>query len=123
MAARRTVGPPAEAAIANVLRGVIDPELGDNIVDLGMVQRIDIDVDHSVAITVALTTAGCPLRAQLMKDVKIRVGTLPGVSAVRVHFGEMTTEQKRNVMSRARRDHAIVGGPRGYLDMDGRLRA
>ena len=103
MAARRTVGPPAEAAIANVLRGVIDPELGDNIVDLGMVQRIDIDVDHSVAITVALTTAGCPLRAQLMKDVKIRVGTLPGVSAVRVHFGEMTTEQKRNVMSRARR--------------------
>ena len=103
MAARRTVGPPAEAAIANVLRGVIDPELGDNIVDLGMVQRIDIDVDHSVAITVALTTAGCPLRAQLMKDVKIRVGTLPGVAAVRVHFGEMTTEQKRNVMSRARR--------------------
>ena len=103
MAARRTVGPPAEAAIDNVLRGVIDPELGDNIVDLGMVQRIDIDVDHSVAITVALTTGGCPLRAQLMKDVKIRVGTLPGVSAVRVHFGEMTTEQKRNVMSRARR--------------------
>ncbi len=100
---------PAEEAIANALRGVIDPELGDNIVDLGMVQRIEIDVDNRVAITLALTTAGCPLRAQLMNDVKTRVGTLPGVIAVQVHFGEMTTDQKRNVMSRARwkaRDHA-----------------
>jgi ATP-binding protein involved in chromosome partitioning len=93
---------PAEEAIRNVLRGVIDPELGDNIVDLGMLQRIDIDAANKVAITVALTTAGCPLRAQLMNDVKNRVGTLPGVQAVRVHFGEMTSEQKRNVMSRAR---------------------
>ena len=98
----RTVDPPAEEAIGNALRGVIDPELGDNIFDLGMVQRIDIDVENKVAITLALTTACCPLRAQLMNDIKTRVGTLPGVAAVRVHFGEMTTEQKRSVMSRAR---------------------
>ena len=97
-----TVEAPAEEAIRNALRGVIDPELGDNVVDLGMVQRIDIDTENNVAITVALTTAGCPLRAQLMNDVKTRVGTLPGVKAVRVHFGEMTSEQKRDVMSRAR---------------------
>ena len=97
-----TVQAPVEEAIRNALRGVIDPELGDNVVDLGMVQRIDIDTANTVAITVALTTAGCPLRAQLMNDVKTRVGTLPGVKAVRVHFGEMTAEQKRNVMSRAR---------------------
>lgn len=97
-----TVEAPAEEAIRNALRGVIDPELGDNVVDLGMVQRIDIDTENNVAITVVLTTAGCPLRAQLMNDVKIRVGTLPGVKAVRVHFGEMTSEQKRDVMSRAR---------------------
>jgi ATP-binding protein involved in chromosome partitioning len=97
-----TLEAPAEEAIRNALRGVIDPELGDNIVDLGMLQRIDIDSANKVAITVALTTAGCPLRAQLMNDVKTRVGTLPGVQAVRVHFGEMTSEQKRDVMSRAR---------------------
>ncbi len=102
MAMTLTVAPPAEEAIRNALRGVIDPELGDNIVDLGMLQRIDIDDAHKVAITVALTTAGCPLRAQLLKDIKTRIGTLPGVEAVRVHFGEMTTEQKRSVMSRAR---------------------
>ena len=97
-----TLEAPAEEAIRNALRGVIDPELGDDVVDLGMGQRIDIDTENNVAITVALTTAGCPLRAQLMNDVKTRVGTLPCVKAVRVHFGEMTSEQKRDVMSRAR---------------------
>ena len=84
------------------LMGVIDPELGDNVVDLGMVRRIEIGGDGAVDVTVALTTAGCPLRAQLMKDVKLRVGSLPGVSDVRVHFGEMTDEQKKSLMARAR---------------------
>ena len=50
----------------------------------------------------ALTTAGCPLRAQLMKDVKSRVGSVPGVDSVEVHFGEMTADQKRSLMERAR---------------------
>ena len=101
----------AEEAVRNVLLGVIDPELGDNIVDLGMVQRIEIDPrGGDVDVTIALTTAGCPLRAQIMKDIKLRVGSLPGVAEVRVHFGEMTTEQKKNVMARARfkaRDNAL----------------
>ena len=101
----------AEEAVRNVLLGVIDPELGDNIVDLGMVQRIEIDPQGGdVDVTIALTTAGCPLRAQIMKDIKGRVAGLPGVAEVRVHFGEMTTEQKKNVMARARfkaRDKAL----------------
>ena len=103
--------PIATEAVRNVLLGVIDPELGDNIVDLGMLQRIEIDPRSSeVDVTIALTTAGCPLRAQIMKDIKVRVAGLPGVAEVRVHFGEMTTEQKKNVMARARfkaRDNAL----------------
>ena len=93
----------AEEAVRNVLLGVIDPELGDNVVDLGMVQRIEIDSRTSdVDVTIALTTSGCPMRAQLMKDVKLRVASLPGVAEVRVHFGEMTVEQKRSLMAQAR---------------------
>jgi ATP-binding protein involved in chromosome partitioning len=94
--------PPEDELIRNVLRNVIDPELGDNVVDLGMVRRIDTGPDGEVDVTIALTTAGCPLRAQLMKDVRSRVGSLPGVTAVRVHFGEMTPEQKKSLMSQAR---------------------
>jgi ATP-binding protein involved in chromosome partitioning len=103
--------PVAEEAVRNVLLGVIDPELGDNIVDLGMVQVIEIGPQNGdVNVTIALTTAGCPLRAQIMKDIKLRVASLPGVPAAPVHFGEMSAEQKKNVMARARwkaRDNAL----------------
>jgi ATP-binding protein involved in chromosome partitioning len=104
--------PVTEEAVRNVLLGVIDPELGDNIVDLGMVQVIEISPQNGdVDVTIALTTAGCPLRAQIMEDIKRRVASLPGVAEVRVHFGEMTAEQKKGLMARARwkaRDNAVV---------------
>ena len=81
---------PSEEAVRTALEAVIDPELGDNVVDLGMVRRVEVGADGVVDVTIALTTAGCPLRAQLMTDVKLRAGALPGVTEVRVHFGEMT---------------------------------
>ncbi len=99
-----------EVAIMNALRGVIDPELGDNVVDLGMVKRLERSSDRTVHITIALTTAGCPLRAQLMRDAKARVGSLPGIDMVKIHFGEMTAGERSDVMSRARwkaRDNAL----------------
>jgi ATP-binding protein involved in chromosome partitioning len=92
---------PTETAVRTALLGVIDPELGDNVVDLGMVQRIEL-LGSTADVTIALTTAGCPLRAQLQKDVKDRVATVPGVSEVKVHFGEMTADAKRSLMERAR---------------------
>jgi len=91
-----------EVAIMNALRGVIDPELGDNVVDLGMVKRLERSADRVIHITIALTTAGCPLRAQLMRDAKARVASLPDIDIVKIHFGEMTADERRNVMSRAR---------------------
>ena len=83
--------------------GVIDPELGDNVVDLGMYQGADID-PHTGAVTVhiALTTAACPLRAQINRDVTNRVGTLPGAGPVKVKTTEMDREQKAALMARAR---------------------
>ena len=97
-------------AIMNALRGVIDPELGDNVVDLGMVKRLERSADRTMHITIALTTAGCPLRAQLMRDAKARVASLPDIEAVKIHFGEMTADERSNVMARARwkaRDNAL----------------
>jgi ATP-binding protein involved in chromosome partitioning len=96
------VSAPPLDAVRGALLGVIDPELGDNVIDLGMVHAVDIDDDGHVAVTLSLTTAGCPLRAQLMKDVKARVSSVPGVTGVDVHFGEMTADQKRSLMERAR---------------------
>ena len=106
-------GAVTETDVLGALAGVIDPELGDSVVDLGMVRSIAIN-DGVVTVTVALTTAGCPLRAQFMKDVRDRVGALPGVTKVNVKFGEMTAEQKRSLMDRARR----TAQERSTLSMD-----
>ncbi len=92
---------PTEA-VTNALRGVIDPELGDNVVDLGMVKGFDWIEDGWLEVRLSLTTAGCPLRSQLQDDVKRRVGSVQGVDQVKVTFGEMTAEQKKQLMARAR---------------------
>jgi ATP-binding protein involved in chromosome partitioning len=88
-----TMTEPTEEAVRHALLGVIDPELGDNVVDLGMVR--DIAIDGGVAtVTIALTVAGCPLQKQLRADVEGRVGAVPGVTAVVVRMGEMVPEER-----------------------------
>lgn len=84
------------------LRGVIDPELGSDVVDLGMVRAATVGADGTAVVTIALTTAGCPLRAQLQRDIRARVGSLPGVRGVELDWAEMTPEEKRVAMERAR---------------------
>jgi ATP-binding protein involved in chromosome partitioning len=81
---------------------VIDPELGSDIVELGMVRGIDTADDGAVTVTVALTTAGCPLRGQIQKDVKARIGGVPGVTGVRIEWSELTADEKATAMARAR---------------------
>ena len=50
--------------ILEVLKGVIDPEIGINIVDLGLVYDVDI-TDESIAVTMTLTTPGCPMHSSI----------------------------------------------------------
>ena len=86
-----------------VLRGVIDPELGANIVDLGMAKGASVDADGKVRVKIGLTTAGCPLRAQIQRDTKARIASLPGVSEVEIDWTELSAEEKANTMDVARR--------------------
>jgi ATP-binding protein involved in chromosome partitioning len=84
-----------------LLRAVIDPELGDNIVDLGMAGEITMK-DGIVTIGVKLTIRGCPLRAQIQKDIRSRLEVHPWVQKVKIDWGEMTADERTAVMSRAR---------------------
>ncbi len=93
---------PTPDDLRSLLRGVIDPELGSDIVELGMVRDATIDGDGAVLVTIALTTAGCPLRAQIQRDIRTRVGSAPGVSSVRLEWTEMTPAEKANAMHKAR---------------------
>jgi ATP-binding protein involved in chromosome partitioning len=93
---------PTPDDVVGVLRGVIDPELGSDIVDLGMVRRATVDPSGEVTVTIALTTSGCPLRAQIQRDVRARVGSLPGVAHVTLDWTEMTQEERSSAMGKAR---------------------
>jgi ATP-binding protein involved in chromosome partitioning len=92
---------PTEEEVRNLLRAVIDPELGDNIVDLGMAGEITM-ADGIVTIGVKLTIRGCPLRAQIQKDIRSRLEVHPWVQKVKIDWGEMTADERTAVMSRAR---------------------
>jgi ATP-binding protein involved in chromosome partitioning len=85
-----------------MLRGVQDPELNENIVELGMVHRVDVSPGGFVEVVIALTIAGCPLRVQIRDDAAARIRSLPGVTDVHISFGELNAEQRSQVMQRAR---------------------
>jgi ATP-binding protein involved in chromosome partitioning len=93
---------PTADAVMELMRGVVDPELGSNLVELGMARRAQVSDDGLVRIEIALTTSGCPLRAQIQKDVKARLESLPGVTKVRIVWAELTAEEKTAAMAKAR---------------------
>ena len=93
---------PTPEAVRNLLRAVIDPELGDNVVDLGMVGDVAVGDDGIVHIGFKLTIKGCPLRAQLKKDIESRLEVHPAVTKVVIDWGEMTADERTAVMTRAR---------------------
>src|SRR4051794_15967686 len=96
---------PTEAAIVDALRDVDDPELHRSIVDLGMVRGVDIDGGR-VAVTVALTVAGCPLRTEITRRVTDAVMPLDGVNAVDVDLIVMTDEERQALANRLRSEQA-----------------
>jgi ATP-binding protein involved in chromosome partitioning len=93
---------PTPEAVRNLLRAVIDPELGDNVVDLGMIGDVTVEADGVVRIGFKLTIKGCPLRSQLKKDIESRLEVHPAVTKVAIDWGEMTADERSAVMTRAR---------------------
>ena len=91
-----------EAQVREALRGVLDPEIGKPIEDLGMLKGIDISPDGDVTVEVLLTIAGCPLRDRINTDVTGAVAPLEGVRGVRVALGEMSGDQRQQMVTSLR---------------------
>ena len=98
-----------EAQVLEALRPVEDPELHRSIVDLGMVRQITVDGGR-VAVLVALTIAGCPLRAEITNRVNGAVVALDGVDAVDLDFTVMTDEERAALRTRLHGDPAATAG-------------
>lgn len=88
---------PTRDEITEALRSVIDPELRQDIVTLGMVRSIEQHEGGAVDVIVSLTTPGCPIKAQFETAVAKAVGELDGVTVVNVSFDVLSDEEKANL--------------------------
>jgi ATP-binding protein involved in chromosome partitioning len=85
---------PSREQILKALEAVIDPELRENIVELGMVRSIEAKPDGTVDVMVSLTTPGCPIRSHFQTAVAQSVGALEGVRRVDVTFDVLNDQEK-----------------------------
>jgi ATP-binding protein involved in chromosome partitioning len=92
---------PSHADVLTALSRVIDPEIRKPVTELDMVRDVAID-GGAVAVTIALTVAGCPLRSSFQDQVAREVGDLPGVSSVRLDFDVMTPDERAALTTRLR---------------------
>jgi len=102
--------PPSREDVRQALRAVVDPELHQNIVDLGMVRSVAYPSPGEVAITVSLTTPGCPIRSHFQKAVDRTVSALPGVERVRVDFDVLSENEKADLRGRVGRPDGLPEG-------------
>ncbi|HEX4819752.1 MAG TPA: P-loop NTPase [Acidimicrobiales bacterium] len=124
--------PVTHAQVIDALRPVEDPELHRSIVELGMVKNVTID-EGRIAVQVALTVPGCPLRAEIDNRVTSAIHGLDPATSVAIDFTVMTEEELRALRQRLHGDpgstagtHAAHGHAEGraipFADPDSRTR-
>ena len=90
------------ADIIAALKTVYDPEIPSDIYELGLIYRIDIEDDRTVAIDMTLTSAGCPVAGEMPGWVQNAVNAVGGVQETKVnlvfdppwHHGRMSDEAR-----------------------------
>jgi len=102
--------PVTRDQVIDALRPVQDPELHRSIVDLGMVRQVDIGDDGNVAVLVALTVPGCPLKSEIRHRVDTAVLALAGVNGVGVEFTVMTDADREELRRNLHGDPAASAG-------------
>jgi metal-sulfur cluster biosynthetic enzyme len=68
--------------VVEALNGCVDPELGSNIVDIGLIFNIQIKDAKDVKLTLTMTSPMCPVTSIIMADAQLRIEALNGVGEV-----------------------------------------
>jgi metal-sulfur cluster biosynthetic enzyme len=68
------------------LKGCSDPEIGINIVDLGLIHNIRIDEKNNIEVTLTMTSAMCPVTSVILADAQLRLEKLEGVGEVNLNL-------------------------------------
>jgi len=109
---------PTPEQITEALSKVIDPELKRPVTELDMVREVRVEGGH-VAVKIALTVAGCPLRDSFENQVNEHVLPLPGVESVSLEFDVMSPEERAKLTQRLR--GGVTGRSKG-LSVDASTR-
>jgi len=73
-------------SMMGAIENVIDPELGVDIVNLGLVYDVELDEAGTAIVTMTLTSMGCPMGPQIVDNVKQELVELPEVKEVEVNI-------------------------------------
>ncbi len=76
---------PTTEEMVEALKDVFDPELGYNIVDLGLIYDVDM-IDAAAAVTMTLTTPGCPASDMIQDGVRQRLEEMEGIDTVAIEL-------------------------------------
>jgi ATP-binding protein involved in chromosome partitioning len=109
---------PSRDQITEALGKVIDPELKRPVTELDMVREVRVE-GGNVAVTIALTVAGCPLRSSFENQVREHLLPLPGVESVELAFDVMSPEERAALTQRLR--GSVTGRSQG-LSVDASTR-
>lgn len=74
-----------EEKILEELKKVVDPEIGIDVVNLGLIYSVEIN-EGNVHVKMTMTTPGCPLYATLIKNAEDVIKALEGVQSVKVEL-------------------------------------
>lgn len=85
-----------DAQVLDSMRGIIDPDLGKDIVSLGFIKELKIN-DGEVAFILELTTPACPVKEQFVLDCEAAVGGIDGVTSVKVELSAMQPKKQPNL--------------------------
>lgn len=79
-----SVAPLDEAAVTELLYQVIDPELGINIVDLGLLRNLTISSKRDIYVVMTLTTPACPLGPYIIEEIQQVLGKIAEIGDIEV---------------------------------------
>ena len=114
----RCVEQPTREQITEALGKVIDPELKRPVTELEMVREVHVENGH-VAVTIALTVVGCPLRSSFETQVQEHLLPLPGVESVSLDFDVMSPDERAALTQKLR--GSVTGRSKG-LSLDASTR-
>jgi len=109
---------PSREQITEALSKVIDPELKRPVTELDMVREVRVEAGN-VAVTIALTVVGCPLRSSFENQVQEHLLPLPGVESVSLEFDVMSPDERAALTRKLR--GSVTGRSKG-LSLDASTR-